>query len=630
MLKYLIDSGEKRQLSPLYTRLRHVLVLITSIYLVVAVLIYPEPIFHRAISFGLFFAYVFLSYTTPGSISKKVPFYDIVLSVASLAVSVYIGYNLDRIIHRYINIDPVMPLDLLFGFLTIFLLIEGTRRVTGPWLSLLNLMALLYILFGHHIPGKFGHRGFTTSQIIDGLFLSPYGIWGGTLGVATGHIMIFLIFGAFFIKSGAGRFLFDFVSSLAGSSKGGVAKIAIISSALFGMISGSPIANASTTGAMTIPTMIKRGYSPEFAASVESCASVGGIFMPPIMGSVAFMMSEVVGIPYAKVASSAFFPAFLYFAALFFTIDIRSRKIGIGGMDSASRKPLFPLLRQGTGFFIPLFYLIFRLMSGVSPSKVGLESVLLILVISLFSRDNRISFKGVFDAFSHSIDKGVVIVSTMASCGIMIGVVNITGIAAKFSSSLISISSISVMFTLVLVMLITLFLGLAMNITSSYLITAVICAPILIRLGYAPLSVHMFILFFAAMATVTPPVALTSFAAATIAGASPMRVGFQSMKMGIIAYILPFIFIFNPAVLLLASKGQIIFSVLSAFVGVALIALGMEGWWFDREVNLIYRLVIFAAGLLAVLGQVTFTLTSAAVVFLVFLYYRSKPRRGVN
>lgn len=631
MLTALTQNGIKRQLPKNVLKARNILSISIAIYLMAAVLFYPEPLLHRSICLGAFFAIIFISYASPGSKrTHGVPFYDWLLALASVSVSLYISLNLDRMIQRHGYLDRVLDSDVFFGILTVILLIEGTRRVLGPWLPALSLLALLYMFSGHLIPGKFGHRGFSLLYTVDGLFLSNYGIWGSTLGIATGHIMIFLIYGCLFLKSGAGDFLFDFVSAIAGSSKGGVAKIAIVSSALFGMISGSPIANVSTTGALTIPAMKKRGYSSVFSAAVESCSSVGGVFMPPIMGSVAFMMAEVVGIPYAQVARMAFLPALLYFSALFFTIDIRSRKIGIEGLFPDDKKPLLPLLKKGFGFFVPLTYLIVRLMMGISPSRVGLESIGIIIFINLLNREHPMNPARISDAFKLSIERGVMIVATMGTCGILIGVVNITGIAAKFSSSLMSIGSVSVIVTLMLVMFITLFLGLAMNITSAYLITAVMCAPILVNLGYVPISVHMFILFFAAMATITPPVAMTSFAAATIADAPPMAVGFMAMRMGIVAYILPFVFIFNPAILLIGSMGQILFSFVSAFIGVGLVALGMESWWFSRRVNMVYRIVITVAGLLALSGKPVLTAASGAVVLLVYLYYQHKTMEVIN
>lgn len=630
MIERITGEGRKRNLSGPLLQIKRILSLATALYLLASVVLYPEPILHRGICFGLFFALAFLSYSTPGSKrGDKVPVWDLVFALMSLSVSLYIWLNLDRLINRVFYVDQVFALDIVFGAMTIFLLIEGTRRIIGPWLSVLGLLSIFYAKYGYLIPGRFGHRGFSTEKITDSLFLTSNGIWGSTMGIATSHIMVFMIFGAMLLESGAGSFLFDFVTSLTGKTRGGVAKTAIVTSALFGMISGSAIANASTTGVMTIPMMKKKGYPPLYAASLESCASVGGCFMPPIMGSVAFMMSEVVGIPYFKIAIAAFLPAVVYFTALFFTVDIMSRKLGMKGDSFGRKTTVREIFTRGLTFFVPLLYLIFRLASGFSPSRVGLESIGVLIVTSLATQE-RITVKKAAKGLVKGTEKGIMIVTTMATCGILIGIINATGIAAKFSSVLISLAGVSTASTLVLVMLLAVFLGLAMNITSSYLLTAVICAPILIRMGHPPISVHMFILFFSAMATITPPVALTSFAAASIAGAPPMETGFKSMKTGIAAYILPFIFIYNPAILLVGAWYETALAFILSVTGVALVALGMENWWFDRKTDIVFRLAVIGSGIMVITGSPTLLASSAAIILMIFLNYRNKERVRVR
>ncbi|MBN1624521.1 MAG: TRAP transporter fused permease subunit [Clostridia bacterium] len=615
MLKNLTGSGNIRSLSGPSLVIKNAISLLAGLYLIFAVLFYPEPILHRSIAFGLFYSVIFISYTTPKSkIINRVPLQDWMLMALSLGVSIYIGINFDRIINRFIFVDPVFTTDIIFGSITLLLLFEGTRRVLGPWLPGLSLLALMYIFFGHLIPGRFGHLKYTTDYIFDGLFLSTYGIWGSTLGIATGMIMVFLMFGTLFKNTGAGDFLFDFVAKVAGKTKGGIAKVAILSSALFGMISGGPLTNATTTGAMTIPAMKKSGFSGEYAASIESCASVGGIFMPPIMGSVVFIMSDVVGIAYFEIVKRAILPALVYFAALFFVVDFRARKMNIEGSASITSEKFIRLLLRGYNFFIPLGYLIFRLVMGRTPAKAGLETIVIMILLGLLNRKKPITLKIIVESLKTSVVKGVMIVSTMAMCGVLIGVIDITGLTAKFSSYLIYISEISIPVTLIAVMLITLFLGLAMNISSSYLIAAVLGAPILVNVGFEPLSVHMFILFFAAMATITPPVAITSYAAASIAGVSPMKVGFMSMKIGMVAYILPFAFIFKPAILLYGSFVDIILTLISALVGTAILGMGLEGWFFGVRTGYIPRIMLGIAGIMIVVGKLPLIGVSASII----------------
>lgn len=625
MRKYLFTKGNKRNLSPGFNRLQSFMIGITAFYIVLASFVYPEPLLHRSLSFGLFFAIIFLSYTSPGTQSMgSVPFYDICLALLSLSVSAYFALYIDRIINRFVFVSPVLPMDLFFGVVTILLLLEGTRRVIGPWLTMISLFSIFYMLVGHLIPGRFGHNGFTLSQTIEGLFMTNYAIWGSTMGTATGHVIIILMFGSFFVRSGAGDFLFDFATSVAGSTKGGLAKVAIITSALFGMISGGPVSNVSTTGSITIPAMKKRGYSGELAAAVECCASIGGIFTPPIMGSIAFIMSDVVGIPYKDVAKGALMPAVLYFSALFFTVSIKSDKLNLPGLPLEDRKPLLPLLKSGYNFFIPLGFLIVRMMSGVSIGMVGIQSILVVIALTFFNRKHRLSPRKFFDSVRSAIEKGLVLVATMGTCGIFIGVIHITGISSKFSSFLMSLTSFSIILTLVLVMLITVFIGTSTSGSSAYLLTAVICAPVLIRFGFEPLSVHMFILYFATTATITPPVAITAFTAASIAEVSPFKVSVLAIKIGLVAYILPYVFVFNPSILMMDTNLQSVITFIFAFLGIYMITVGKEGWWRHNKVNASTRITFLISGVLVMSSNMALKGTALFMMIVLYLLNRRK------
>ncbi len=618
MFKFITGSGERRSLNGTNKIIRDSISTLTALYLIFAVLFYPEPILHKSIAFGLFYCVIFISYCTPGvKAIAKIPLYDWVLSGLSLSVSLYVGLNVTRYINRIRFYDPVLFMDIVFAGIAIFLLFEGTRRVIGPWLPGLSLIGLLYFAFGHFIPGRFGHFKLDINYITDGLFMGSMGLWGLTMGIATGKIMIFLLFGTLFKNTGAGDFLFDFLSKIAGKSKGGIGKIAIMASAMFGMVSGGPLTNATTTGAMTIPAMKRSGFSSEYAACVESCASVGGIFMPPVMGAVAFIMSDVVGIPYFEVIKRAILPAVIYFTALFFAVDFRARKKGIGGAEKITKEKFMKLLLRGYNFFIPIGYLVFRLVGGRTAAKAGLETIVLMLVLGLFNRRKPLTFKIVFNSLKEAVNRGTIIIATLAMCGILVGIIDLTGLPAKLTSYLAYVADFSIVMTLIVIMVVTLFLGLAMNISSTYLIVAVLGAPILVSAGFEPLSVHMFILFFAAMATITPPVAITSYAAATIAKAKPMKVGFMSMKVGLVAYILPFVFIYKPALLLYGTAWEMLFAFISAAVGTAILAMGLEGWLFGTSPGYLTRFLLGSAGILIVVGN--WQLMAFAAVILLFI-----------
>ena len=616
---YLWGEGEKRTLSGGSAYLYKIAAIITALYIFWSILAYPEPLLHRSLCFGLFLSLAFMSYTMPGTATtKRIPWYDWLLTLLSVSVSIYIFLNLDRLILRYAFVDQVTAADIFFGLITIILLLEATRRIIGPWLSLLSVLSLAYLYLGPFISGRFGHNGFSLIHIIDELFMKTEGIWGWTLGVATNQVILFVIFGAFLLYTGAGAFLFDFAAAIAGWRRGGLAKVAILGSGFFGMISGSPVANAATIGVITIPMMKKSGYPAEFAASVETCASAGGILMPPVMGSVAFVMAEVIGVPYSSIALAALLPAVLYFFALYCTVDIRARKMGLKGMERHEIPPLIKTLKRGLPFFIPICYLIFRLStSGVNISRIGLESIMLITLVSVFNKDNPMTLKVFLNALADGISKGLMIVTTMAACGIMIGVFNLTGIGAKFSSALMAMSNQSLFATLLMVMFLSLFLGLAMNVSTSYLLTAVVAAPVLIKLGVPVMAAHMFILFYSAMACITPPVALTAFTAASIAGAPPMRVGFLAMRMALIAYVLPFIFAYWPALLLQSPPIQIVFAFVLGILSVVFIAMGIEGWWFDKSIPQLSRILIISAGIIILTGNIYLIILAIAVLFII-------------
>lgn len=621
MLDYITGMGKKRKLSGNVKRINDAVAVAIVIFVIISVFLYPEALLYRSICFALFFFNIFIAYTTPKSKTEGyVPFYDYILAVLSLAVGVYFAVNIERIVERLAFISQITTGDIIFGILTILLLLEGCRRVLGPWLPALSILSLLYLFYGHHIIGRFGHQVFNIKYIIDGMFLSTYGIWGSTFGIAVGQVMVFLVFASFFQKSGAADFLFDFAASIAGASVGGVAKIAVITSTLFGMISGGPISDVTTTGTITIPAMKKQGYSAVMAAAIESCACVGAIFMPPVMGSMAFIMAEVIGIPYGEVAKRAFLPAILYFAVIFFIVHFRSQKLGIGAFAESDRKPLRSLGKQCLTFFIPLIYLTIRLISGSYPERAALESIVVILMINLLQKRNIMTLGIIWDTMVSAVQKGRSIVTTMAACGVFVSVVMITGLTSKMGSYLSNLSDYSSLTILIIVLSIVLFLGLAMNGTSSYLITAVICAPILIKQGYLPLGVHMFCLYFAAMATITPPVALTTYTAASLAEAPPGKVSLQTMKLSFTAIILPFAFVYNPSILLYGPLWTSLVSFISAIAGVALLASAMENWWFGLKMNLLHRSLVLIAASALIIGKISFIVAASALLLIIFMY----------
>ena len=622
-----LGEGQRRSLSPQMASVCRWGSAAAAVFILASFFLYPQQIFFRSSCLGFFLSLTFIIYSPPGgSADRSVPAGDWILAGLSWSVSIYMALNLERLITRNPFVDAVTTADTGFCLLTVFLLIEGTRRIVGPWLALFSLLSLGYFVIGPWLPGLFYHPGFPASNLVDELFLTTDGIWGSMLGIAAGNIMVFILFGVFLLNSGISGFLYEFASAIAGASRGGLAKVAVLSSALFGMISGNSVANTSTMGVITIPMMKKFGYPADFAAAVECCASVGGILMPPIMGSVAFIMAEVLGIPYIKVAQAALLPAVLYFAAIFIVVDVRASKLGLIGMPRSALRPLRTVLREGMLHLVPVLYLIVRMVMGANPSRVGLESILVTVLVSWFRVDTRMSINSIVNSLAEGVQQGTMIVTTMAVCGVMIGVINLTGIASKLSSFLMTASGSSLIGTLALVMLVTMFLGLAMNITPAYLLTAVIAAPVMIGMGITPMAAHLFILFYAAMATMTPPVAMTAFVAATIAEAPPMRVGFLSMRIAFPSFILPFVFAYSPQMLMVGSFREILLALVAGLLSVLLITLGMEGWFQSRSMDMVLRGIFIMAGIVVMFGNLYLALASALLLIGFAKFNRIAPQ----
>jgi len=620
-----MGEGVKRELDPKMQKILMRIQAAVAIYIMIAILAYPDQIVHRGVCFSLFTSLALIRYASPGSASTvSIPWQDWIMVILSVSVGVYIFADADRIISRFPFADPVTGADIFFGTLTIFLLLESIRRIIGPWLSILSILAVGYLYAGPWIPGLLAHSGYSADDIIDELFLTTDGVFGSTMGVAVNQILVFIFFGAFLVKSGIGAYMYDLAVFIAGRSRGGIAKAAILTSAFFGMISGSAVANVSSMGVITIPMMKKNGYQPEFAAALESCASVGGIFMPPIMGSVAFVMAEVAGFPYRMVALAALLPAVLYYLAIFFAIDARASKLKLKGVAPDPKITFAIMARRGAVYLLPVIFLVARIISGTSPSRVGIESIAAVIIASLVFSDNRINPQKMMQALAEGVGQGIMIVTTMAACGIMIGVINLTGVSAKFSSLLLSAAGDSLPATLFLAMLLAMFLGLAMNITPAYLLTAVVAAPAMIGLGVPVMAAHMFILFYAAMATVTPPVALTAFAAASIADAPPMRVGFQAMRIGFVAYVLPFAFVAHPGLLLGSGVQGVLLAILSGVFAVFCFAFGMEGWFRNVSLGLPCRLALIMSGVAGLFTNLPILLilisVAAAALFAQFFF----------
>lgn len=515
----------------------------------------------------------------------------IILALASViyTLSVYPGITLRESIPT--------NLDVIFGTIVILLVLEGTRRAVGYFMTIIVLAFVLYTYFGAYFPGLLGHPGFSVDRMVATYYNSTFGMFGVVLGAMSNYIIVFIIFGAFLSKSQAGKFFIELAYSWTGSKTGGPAKVAVVASGLIGSIQGAAVSNVATTGTLTIPLMKRVGYKPHFAGGVEAAASAGGQLMPPIMGAAAFIIAANLKIPYIELALFALVPAFLHYFAVYLMVHFEAKKKGLEGIPKVELPNAKKVFVEGWFLFIPIIMIIGLLAKGFSPQLAGFYSIISIILVSAFRKDTRMSFKNILEALElggkNSISVGII----CAAAGLLIGSVNLTGLGLKFSSIVLGLSGDSLFLTLVLIMLSSLLLGMGMPTVSAYVILAVLGVPALIQLGVEPVSAHLFVLYFAIMSNVTPPVAVGAYTAAAIAGADPNKTGFAGLKISLGTFIIPFMFVYGPALVLQGTAMEIISAIISSIMGIFMLTAALNGWLLLR-MGIIERVIGFSAALL--------------------------------
>lgn len=566
----------------------------------------PETLKHRSIHVGMILFMTFAIYPAfKKSSRKKIAWYDYILMLLSVIIPVYMWINYQAIIDRVGNADKV---DVIMGTILVLLVIEGARRITGWALPLIGIVFMVYALMGArqglipiNVPGVFLHRGFQWSKLIGHLFSNTEGIYGTSVNVASTYIFLFIVFGEVMNKCGMGKFFNDIAIGLAGHTKGGPAKVAVIAAGLLGSINGSAIANVVTTGAFTIPLMKKIGYSKEFSGAVSSTASVGGQLLPPIMGAAAFIMAETLGIKYKEIVISAAIPALIYYLGIIFQIQMRASKDKLDGMSKDQLPNVKETMKVYGHLIIPIVFLVYMLFfSGYTVIKGAFLTILMTIIVAQLKKETRMSLKDLEGAFIASAKSTVSVAIACACVGIVIGVSSLTGFTINMASTIISLGGKSLMLTLVFTMVTCMILGMGLPSIPAYIITVTIAAPALIELGIRPLAAHLFCFYFAMFANITPPVALASFAAAGISGGSPMKTGIVSVKLALAGFIIPYMFVYNNQLLLIdTSLIQGIQVALTACIGVFLISAAVEGFLYTK-VNIVMRVIMLAGAFLLI------------------------------
>nr|WP_285890414.1 TRAP transporter permease [Halalkalibacter oceani] len=561
--------------------------------------------------------------SAPNSVTMMI---DYLLIVLVLFAGSYLIIEMDELVYR-IGVAPT-PLDLVVSVILIVTVLEITRRTTGLVLPILALIFILYAHYGRYIPGDLGHRGYEWNRILSYLN-SMDAIFSVPIGASATFVFLFILFGSFLGMTGGSKFFINFAIGLTGGKRGGPAKAAVVSSALFGSVSGNSVANVVSTGVFTIPLMKKIGYPSRYAGAVESVASTGGQIMPPILGSAAFIMAQLIGTSYINIVYASIVPALLYFFTVIIMIDLQAAKLGLKGLPKKELPNLKNVLMKEGHLFIPLLVLIFTMtVLNTSPIKAAIWAIASTILVSFIKKHTRMTFSKLIKCLVDGAKSALGMIAACATAGLVIGVLNLTGVGLKFASLILSIAGDNLALALIMTMCATIILGMGLPTTAAYLITAAVVAPVLIQMGVSPLAAHMFVLYFACLSAFTPPVALAAYAAAGIADAKPMQVAFTSMKIGLVAFIIPFVFVYGPAILLQGTPTQIIVSTLTALIGAFGLACGVEGWFLGNRANVIARIFLLCSALALIIpGVMTdaigLGLIVGAVLIQVFLKRRN-------
>lgn len=586
---------------------------------------------HLAFALGL----IFLLYPISGKLkNNKLPIYDAILAILGVGVGLYWVIEYENLVYRA---GMYTGVDILVGAIAILLVLEAARRVVGTPITVIAAVFLLYAVFGSYMPGFISHRGVSVERLISHMYYTLDGILGTPLSVSATFIFLFLLFGAFLEKTGVGQYFNDLALIIAGKQIGGPAKVAVFSSALQGTISGSSVANVVTSGSFTIPMMKKTGYRAEFAGAVEAAASTGGQLMPPIMGAAAFLMAEFTDIPYWDIALAAAIPALLYFTGIWIMIHFEAKRVGLRGLTKEELPDKKEVLKK-IYLLLPIFVIIGLLMVGYSPIRAALFGIISVILVGAVRKETRMSFKDIMKALENGARIALGVAAATAAAGMIVGVVTLTGLGLKFANGLIDLSNGAILLTLFFTMVTSIILGMGSPTTANYIITSTMAAPAIIQLLADPnaseisvsviLSAHMFAFYFGIVADITPPVALAAFAATGISGGNPIRTGFEASRLAIAAFLIPYIFVLSPQLLLVDTTiMDALFVIFTSLMGMIGIGAGLMGYWI-RALSWVERLIAVAAGLMSIYPGIYTDIIGLGSLALMFLFQYIKVKKN--
>jgi len=587
-----------------------------------------EPRLQRGIHLTFLLPLAFLLFpATSKSPKDRATLTDIVLALLSLLPGLMIILESGRLSSRWEHITPVLQKEIILGTLQIILLLEGTRRAVAPALAYLTGIFILYLFMGSYLPGVFYTQPFRYDQIIELLFLlTDEGIYGIITGVSATFAYCFVLFGAIILATGTGEFFTEVANSLTGRTRGGPAKVAVVSSGLFGMVSGVGVSNVYATGSFTIPLMKSIGYRPQFAGAVEACASSGGQYMPPIMGAAAFIMSEMVGLPYATIAMGAFLSAVIYYVGIFSVVHFEAQKEGLKGLPKEQLPSLRKTMRRSY-LILPVVGIIYLLVTGYTAIMAAFWACLLAVASSYLGRSTWMKPLPFLRALSNGAKNSIMLAVSCAASGIIVSVVIHTGLGITFTSAVVSISQGILIIALVLVMLASMILGMGLPSTAAYILVAALTAPAIVRMGVDILAAHLFVFYFACISCITPPVGVCFYAGASIAGSDPMKTGWEATKLGLSGYIVPFMFVYAPALVLRPLSWMTAWMFFIAFVGAVIASMGVSGWFLGERISTWERMLLVISAVALIFPTVDSTVIAAGVLLSYYIYKKWRIRK---
>lgn len=616
------DGGKKRKLEGTDKKIIRVIAVVMSLYqLWQSVFSSMQPQLHYAIHLTFILVLCYLYFTPAqnkdrGKITKK----DYVVVLVIIIIGAYYASQIGRYLVRWPQIDSLSTADIIIGIALSIFVIDGTRRTMGYVLPTIGIIFLVYALFGDLFPGSFGHRFIAPVDVLDQLVFTTNGIFTSPIAVASTFVFLFCLFGSFFSYSGAGAFFHKFSMALAGKYAGGAGKVAVVSSGLFGMINGSPTANVATIGSFTIPMMKKEGYDSVFAGAISAVASTGGGIMPPIMGTAAFLMVEMAGIPYKNIAIAAAIPAILYYSSLLFMCHLRAKKTGLKGLPASELPNMKETLKEGFLFVLPLVVLVVMIMMGYTPSLAAVAGIVCVIISSSLKKETRMSLKTILDALEDGALSAIIVSLSCAVAGMVICGLMTTGLTGKIASLVLSVGGGSLFGALFITAILCTFLGMGMPVAAAYALTASLAIPSLIELGVPIISAHMFVVYYSTFSAITPPVAVASYAAAGIADASATKIGWTACRIGIVCFIIPFMFVFDPS--LLASPSDFLhigtyIMIIACMLGVYSLSASLEGY-LKSNLNPVFRILLFVAGIMLMYPENMSTIIGLVIFGIVY------------